>query len=260
MDRLSFSKLCKDLGPYICAKTTRLREAIPVNKRVAIGLYRLTSSAEMRSISHIFGVGISTVHIVHAVVTRYKGLIKFPTTRESLLKTAQEFEDLCQYPLCIGSLDGCHIPCSPPKEQATDYYNYKGWYSSVLLAVCNARYLFSFVHIGTPGRSNDGFIFRHSYLHEELKSKTRYYRRLGKKVGHTIVPLHLIADSAFPLEPFLMKPYPEHSKMPDTERQFNFRLSSARRVIENAFGRLKGRFQILAKRYGLVVILKVLIL
>lgn len=35
--------------------------------------------------------------------------------------------------------DGCHIEVNPPQDQATDYYNYKGWYSMVLLAAVDYK-------------------------------------------------------------------------------------------------------------------------
>lgn len=42
-----------------------MREAIPVEKRVAVGLYKLCSSAEDRSVAIIFAVGRSTVNSIY---------------------------------------------------------------------------------------------------------------------------------------------------------------------------------------------------
>lgn len=35
--------------------------------------------------------------------------------------------------------DGCHIEIKPPADQAVDYYNYKGWYSIVLMAAVDYK-------------------------------------------------------------------------------------------------------------------------
>jgi hypothetical protein len=59
---------------------------------------------------------------------------------------------------------------------------------------------------------------------------------------------HIIGDAAFPLMPWLLKPYTQRLNMPIKEFNFNYRMSSARMTVENSFGRLKGRWRILLNR------------
>ena len=61
------------------------------------------------------------------------------------------------------------------------------------------------------------------------------------------VPFAIVADDAFPLKHWLLKPYSQRILTHD-QRIFNYRLCRARHVVENAFGILANRWRVLAKR------------
>lgn len=57
------------------------------------------------------------------------------------------------------------------------------------------------------------------------------------------VPYFIVGDEAFPLKPNLMRPYPSAQVRGDFDkRRLNYRLSRARRVVENAFGKTHNSF------------------
>jgi hypothetical protein len=54
---------------------------------------------------------------------------------------------------------------------------------------------------------------------------------------------HMVADETFPLRDDIMKPYASRH-LTTEQRLFNYRLSRARRVVENAFGIMCNRFRV----------------
>ncbi|KAB0797132.1 hypothetical protein PPYR_08126 [Photinus pyralis] len=171
--------------------------------------------------------------------------VKTPDTVGEWLTIAEEFDNLWQFPNCLGALDGRHIKFTPPRSDGSYFFNYKGDHSIVLLALADARYKFSYINVGCNGRVSDGGGFKDSALATAMSTNRLNFPPATALPGRIRpVPYVIVADDACPLKDAIMKPYPFRGLSHD-ERIFNYRLSRARRIIENAFGILANRFRVL---------------
>lgn len=100
--------------------------------------------------------------------------------------------------------------------------------------------------MGCPGRCNDSQIYHQSKL-KELVESSPLLKQKSKVISDTQVPVLLIGDSAFKFSQTVMKPYPFSTSATLEQQTFNYNLSKARRVVENAFGHLKARFRRIGK-------------
>ena len=85
ISRRTFEYIVRLVGPDLAKKDTRLRECIPVNKRVAVALWRLATGDTYRSTGLQFGIGRCTAMLLKAdfckaIAKRAPQFIKFPET------------------------------------------------------------------------------------------------------------------------------------------------------------------------------------
>ena len=114
-----------------------------------------------------------------------------------------------------------------------------------MLAVCNARYEFLLVDIGDSGRQSDGSVYNNSHLGHAIENNLLGIPK-PEKINpdwSKLYPFVFVADDEFGLKLHMMKPYPNQN-LPIEQRIFNYRLSRARRVIENTFGITTSRFRV----------------
>ena len=252
MSHSTFTYICRELAPHISKQCTTMREPIELERRVAVTIWRLATNVEYRTLGELFGLGRSTVGKIvletcEAIAQHLLQVhVRFPTG-QTLKHVIRGFDAKSGFPQVAGAIDGTHIPIIRPQVNATDYFNRKGFHSLVMQAVVDFRGVFTDVYIGWPGRVHDARIFSNSDLYLKGSNGQLFPDQTRTINGHSL-PIVIVGDPAYPLLPWVMKPYPEYAGMPQKQRNFNFRLSKARITVEHAFGRLKGRWRCLLKR------------
>ncbi|XP_065657974.1 uncharacterized protein LOC136082495 [Hydra vulgaris] len=171
-----------------------------------------------------------------------------PNSETEWEKIAHEFETRWQFPHCIGAIDGKHVQMFAPDRSGSSYFNYKKIHSIVLMAVCNAKYRFILVDIGDSGRQSDGSVYHNSQLGFAIENNILKIPKDSKMSNNSqkVLPYVFVADDAFGLKRHMMKPYAFKNLLID-KFVFNYRLSRARRVVENAFGIASSRFRVFHK-------------
>lgn len=131
-----------------------------------------------------------------------------------------------------------------PPLSVAKYRNYKGTFSVILMALVDGNYNLMYAHVGTPRRASDGGVFVDTSLYRPLECGELLPKPVPLPVSDVPMPFVIVADDAFPLTNYIMKPFPHRLQKGTPERSFNYRLSRARRIVENAFGVMASVFRV----------------
>ena len=93
---------------------------------------------------------------------------------------------------------------------------------------------------------HDARVLANSNLFRKCDSGT-FLPNWTRTLSGTSIPLLILGDPAYPLRTWLIKPFSDIG-LSAKQKKFNYRLSRAHVTVENAFGRLKGRWRSLMKR------------
>ncbi|XP_057294674.1 uncharacterized protein LOC130623211 [Hydractinia symbiolongicarpus] len=146
-------------------------------------------------------------------VTKY-----FPTSSDDFEESMAKFGEEWQFPYAFAAVDGSHLPIKCPNGGAQamkQYFNFKGFYSIVLMALVDAEYRFIWASVGAPGNTHDSTLMQSTELWDRIVA--------GKVIPNIVQQVEN--------GPYLRR-----------------RHSRARLVTEGAFGRLKSRFRVLFRK------------
>ena len=121
------------------------------------------------SLATRFCMGMSTVHYIVkwtcSIIWQVLSPIELKAPDEQDWKRIErKFATRWNFPNCCGALDGKHVVIQAPARSGSLYYNYKGTFSLVLMALVDADYRFFYVDTGDYGSNSDNGIFKVHFL------------------------------------------------------------------------------------------------
>ena len=247
-----FQELLKRLDRRLTRQDTNFRAALTPGLKLSIALRYFNSGDNYHSLMYSFRVPNNRIskilfEVSTAIVDEFAmEVISCPMEAQEWIEIAEQFGARWQFHNALGALDGKHIRIRCPPNGGFMYYkNYKNFHSIILMALVDAEYKFIWTDTGLPGSHSDAQLFNHSELREAIMDGTLNLPAPRPLPGDDRpLPYFIIGDDAFALRTWMMKPY-SHRNLHHDERIFNYRLSRARRIVENAFGILANRFQCL---------------
>lgn len=121
-----------------------------------------------------------------------------------------DFEEIWNLPNVAGALDGKHIQTEIPANSGTLFHNYKGFFSKVFRAICDANYFFTLADIGQFSSNNNSGGLTNSSIGKQYEEN-----RMKIPAGHVSCcsynPLRycLVGDEIFPLKTWLIGNFTE---------------------------------------------------
>ena len=111
---------------------------------------------------------------VNAIVQEYYDeMVACPTTATEWKRMSDNWLAETQFPHCLGAIDGTHVPINrpameelnkPPEDTGSAYYNWKSFYSVIMLCLVDANYKVIWAKVGASGKQGDAGLFLDSNL------------------------------------------------------------------------------------------------
>ena len=200
--------------PLIKMKKTCMRQPIPAEERLAITLRFLATGETSDLLMYQFRVHRITIakivlEVCQAIYQVFMPTYMiFPTKEDDWLQICNATFERWNFPNCSTAADGKHIVITKPINSGSMYYNYKGFFSIVLLAMVHYDYEILAVDVACQGRISDGGVFGNSCLYFAFKCNKVNLPK-ARALPNTIdnievdnlpspeVPLEFAADNAF---------------------------------------------------------------
>ena len=168
----------------------------------------LAMGGTITTIAYNFRMGVSTAWEIILDVCTAIWEVLFPIhipvpSEDECKRIAAEFEEWWNCLNCIGAIDGKHVMIWWVFNSGSLFYNYKSFFSIVLLGITSADYRFVMVDIVAYGSSNDsGDLNSTIYFKRLKKQNSRYstFKEVTKWYGKCASTICICGRQSIPIE------------------------------------------------------------
>ncbi|KAM9302067.1 putative nuclease HARBI1 [Gastrophryne carolinensis] len=222
------------LGGSLSRPTQRSRAIGPETQiMAALGFY--TSGSFQTRMGDTIGISQASMsrcvaNVTEALVERASQFISFPREEAAVQKLKDDFYNLAGVPGVLGVMDCMQVPIKAPNSEDLSYINRRGLHSLNALLVCDAQGTLLWAETHRPGSMQDNLVLHQSEL-------SRLFETQMHKEGW------MLADSAFPLRPWLMTPV----QLLESPQQYRYNIAqtATHSVMERTQRTLRHRFRCL---------------
>ncbi|XP_066971926.1 uncharacterized protein [Macrobrachium rosenbergii] len=176
LSKEAYLKLLQLVTPLIEKEDTNMRDAVTAGERLTLTLRYLVAGETQASLVCQFQISAPLISSISPEVFRaiYQVLkptyFKLPTSGDEWHQVASSYYSQWNFPMCLGALDGKRVLIAKSPNTGSEYYDYKGHFSIIMLAVVDADYKFLYVDAGACGRASDGGVWEKCNLKEAVEN------------------------------------------------------------------------------------------
>lgn len=248
--RATYEVIRAQIGVHEASRTTLgRRPTASLDARLLMTLEYIATGCRLATLTRVYKHPQASMArwidgMVETISTVFADSIAFPTPAE-LPSLARTFSKRAGLTRCVGAMDGCVVKCTlwgsgGPQGLDTYYCSRKACYGILLHAIVDGHMRFRFVQYGYGASNGDSRVLQSSGLWRAQASSDQWVPP----------PYYFVADSAYPMQQWLIRPLTEREATSNKDFTYNNYVSRTRIVVEQAFGKLKKQWTAIAEPHS----------
>lgn len=155
-----FGKILENIHDLVSTRpTNKVLKPISPQQKLCVALRFIATGESLTSLAFTFRISQPCLtqimkEVFRAIKDTMLCEMQLPC-KEKFQSIAKDFYHKWNSPNTIGTIDGKHVRIKCPSKTGSLYYNYKDFFSIVLLAVVDANSKFIAIDVGSFGREGD---------------------------------------------------------------------------------------------------------